>query len=137
MIGEDINMNKKFYKCIMLIIILLSLVIGSYCQNPPTLQELKRAGNAELSGAKVSNVNEAARIAQKEYIERTRNFTASEGMGHAIIVELGFVVKDFAQIGDKVWEVRLTNMNSDGQRALRAILWVHSDTGQVHIVCGQ
>ena len=126
----------NLYKRVAAVAVLVSLSTLIYGQELPSLRDLERAEKPELPGAKVSHGNDASRIAQKAYVEKVRSLSAYEGAGKANVVELGFDVKDFAKTGDKVWEVRLTTMNPDGRRALRAILWVHSETEQVHFVCG-
>ena len=120
----------------MVLVIGISGTMTATGQELPSLRELERAERPEIPGAKVANGNDAARISQKAYVEKMHGLSAYEGAGGGSIIELGFEVKGFAKLGDKVWEIRFTSMNPAGRRALRAILWVHSETGQVHFVCG-
>jgi hypothetical protein len=129
-------MNTNFYKLVLAGMVIMGLSSLSYGQELPSLLELERAERPKLLGAKVSNGDDASRIAMKAYAEKVRGLSAYEGSGQPILIELGFELKGFAKVGDKVWEVRFTNLNPEGNRSLRAILWVHAATEKVYFVCG-
>lgn len=99
-----------------------------------TLSEMERIANLEIPGAKVAKSLDAERIAGRSYHGKVGGLLANEGAGVSSIVELGFEVKNFAKPGDKVWEVHIAENN--GLPYLRAILWVHPETGSVYFVCG-
>ncbi|MGI6494608.1 MAG: hypothetical protein ACOX5G_00680 [Kiritimatiellia bacterium] len=129
-------MSTIQFKQLIARMLLMSFSLLSYGQELQSLQELIREATPELPGAKVPNGNDASRIAQKAYVEKMRSLSAFEGWMQPKLVELGFEINDFAEVGDAVWEVRFTNLNSKGHQALRAVLWVHAETKVVHFVCG-
>ena len=129
-------MFTLFYRFAVGMVIIMGLSVPVMGQELPSLRELERAEMPEIPGAKISTDSAATRIAQKAYVAKMQGISAYEGPGRASIVELGFEVEDFAKTGDRVWEIRFTSMNPDGRRALRAILWVHSETEKVYFVCG-
>lgn len=111
----------------------LTLVHG---QTIPSLEELKSSKEIKLPAAKVSNGKAASRIALDAYMRKTGGLSAYEACGAIQLLELGFEIKDFAVTGDKIWEVRITDMSLGVVGLLRAILWVHAETEKVHFVCG-
>lgn len=129
-------MNTNNYKLVLAGMVIMGLLSLGHGQELPSLRELERAEKPNLPDAKVSNGNDASRIAMKAYVEKVRGLSAYEGSGQPKLIEFGFELKDFAKVGDKVWEVRFTNLNPTGNRSLRAILWVHAATEKVYFVCG-
>jgi hypothetical protein len=129
-------MSAHLCKLTVLIVIILNMATLVYGQEIPSLKEMENAEKPELPGARVPNGDDASRIAQKAYFNRMGGLSAYEGSGYASLVELGFAIEGFAREGDKIWEVRITIMNTNGRRSLRAIIWVHSETEQVYFMCG-
>ena len=99
---------------------------------PPVLQE---SSTVKLPGAMVSDAEQASRLAMDAYFHRVPGLSAMQGPSRAVLVELGFSVNEYAKVGDKVWEVRITALTQDGNRALCAIVWIHSQTGQPYFLC--
>ena len=93
------------------------------------------ASTVKLPGALVSDAECASRLAMDAYFHKSSGLSAMEGPSKTILVELGFSVKDYAKIGDKIWEVRITVLTKDGNHALRAIVWIHSQTGLPYFLC--
>ena len=110
--------------------------IQIYGQGVFDIKKKKVLKETKIPGAKVSDTKEAMIIAQEAYIKKMGGMLATESPGEVSVIELGFKIKNFANIGDKIWEVRFTNMNLNGYLTLRAIIWVHSKTGKVYFVCG-
>ena len=98
----------------------------------PVSQE---ASTAKLQGAMVSDAEHASRLAMDAYLHRVTGLSAMEAPSRPVLVELGFPVKGYSNVGDKVWEVRITMLTQDGNRALRAIVWIHSQTGRPYFPC--
>lgn len=86
------------------------------------------------AGVMVKDVKHALRIALEAYHQKKSGFSAMEGYTRPILFQLGSEIKGFAQDGDKVWEVRITSLTKDGCRTLRAIVWVHAQTGRTHFL---
>lgn len=84
----------------------------------------------------IAEMREAQKKAFLAYASKAKGIRATEMVSCRGEVLLGFPVDGFAQEGDKVWEVRVQDMDTNANRILRAILWVHADTGNVHYVCG-
>ncbi len=99
------------------------------------IQSDMSAPPVQIDGAKVSDQAGAKRIAFDAYVKKMRTeISATEGVQNIsiVIVRLGFDVRDFAVTGDRIWETRV--MTVEG--LLRAIIWVHPFSEQVHFVCG-
>lgn len=85
----------------------------------------------------VPNARKAEHLAIQAYLAKMGGIRAREGFHCSGVLLLGFPVEGFAQEGDEVWEVRMSGMNGNRpENTLRAILWVHPDTGKVYYVCG-
>lgn len=70
------------------------------------------------------------------YAGKVEGIRASECFNCTGNFLLGFPVDGFARENDKIWEVRVQDWDCNGNGILRAILWVHADTGEVHFACG-
>lgn len=84
------------------------------------------------AGVMVKDAKHALRIVLEAYHQKKSGFSAMEGYTRPILFQLGSEIKGFAQDGDKVWEVRITSLTKDGCRTLRAIVWVHAQTGRTY-----
>lgn len=101
------------------------------------LETMKEVPIMELPHRNVSKAGMAEHLAFQAYLDKMEGIGATEVLNCTGVMVLGFSVDGFAEKEDKVWEVRVLGMESTGyHRTLRAILWVHSDTGKVHYVCG-
>jgi hypothetical protein len=105
----------------------------------PTLEDLRNRSQLEIKGAKVSKAQDARNLAEGEYLEKllkTRaGMLANEGASDISIATLGFDVPEFGKTGDKIWEVRIA-LHIKLEQDLRAIAWIHPQTGKVHFVIG-
>jgi len=128
------NMSLRIQdRCVLTLFV--SLLIGSPLLGQerllfPVLQEVL---TNRLQGAKVPDAEQASLLAMKAYI-RTSGLSAQEGPSQPSLMEVGFPVEGYAKVGDKIWEVRITALTKDGNRAIRAIIWVHAQTGQARFV---
>jgi len=89
----------------------------------------------KLEGAKVAIEWDAKSIGLKHYGKRMMpqpGLRADEWARDVSIVTLGYTIPDFAAAGDKVWQVQIVTLENE----LRGIIWVHSETGNVHFVTG-
>ncbi len=91
----------------------------------------------EIKGAKVSKQLDASGIATTAYEKKTKKGGFA---GRTNIEVLAFDIPGFGKRGDKVWEVRFTEViiekGAGGWNATIAILWVHSETTEVYFVIG-
>jgi len=123
-------------------LLLVIAVIVGFCrmssgQGIPSLKELERTATQEIRGANVPKADDAKKIALSAYAQKMKGeVLANEAPGSPSLQVLGIDVSGFGKKGDKVWEVRFSEMTPDGTRTLRAILWVHSDTSRVHYLIG-
>lgn len=107
----------------------------------PSLEEMLGTvrANAEkaFQGSKINNYRKAERTAFDAYSMRMKEGVSSmEAPGGSSIITLGYDVPGFGKEGQKVWEVRITEMTVVPEFALRSIVWIQPDTGDVHFVCG-
>jgi len=87
-----------------------------------------------IENAKLSTEMQAGRFADDCYTKKMKHIlSATEGVGDTKIVNIGFDIPEFANKGDKIWEVRIVEMS--GNR-LRAILWVNPKSEKIYYVCG-
>lgn len=108
-----------------------------HAQSTVDLPAVKEIPGAVLPESVGLDMEQAEQLAIQAYLDKMGGIRATEAFGRPAILLLGFAVNGFAQEGDKVWEVRVSGMNANNsQRTLRAILWVHPDTGKVHFLCG-
>ena len=97
-----------------------------------TAQDLS-APPLQIAGAMVSTQANAKQIAFEAYAKQMHaEVLFNEGIQTIAIVTLGYVVRDFATKGERIWEARV--MTIDG--SLRAIIWVNPNSARVHFVCG-
>lgn len=119
--------------------ILSALFLGvsaGHAQNIVDLRTMKEIRTTELPGGMVSDAENAKQLAIQAYLDKMEGIRATEWLECFGVILLGYTVDGFALEEDKVWEVRVSDIGNNGLRTLRAILWVHPETGKVHYVCG-
>lgn len=108
-----------------------------YSGQLPRVGDLVKSTTLEIKGAKVPNAVEAQKMAFKAYAEKLKlNISTNEAPSAVSVLTMGYKISDFGNTGDKVWEVRITNMGGDTKRSLRAIIWINALTEKVHFVIG-
>ena len=101
-----------------------------------SLQKLPEPKHQEIPGTMLSQEEEAHRVALKAYFALQGGVSATES-DVISIVTIGFDIPNFAKRGEKLWEVRFTEMGMNGvERMLRAILWIHPETSAIHALVG-
>ena len=93
------------------------------------------AAPPEIPGAKIATEADARRIALDAYARKANRanvLSATDIVRKIDVIVFGFDLPGFAKQGDKVWEVRFTGL----EKELRAILWVHANSGDLHFLCG-
>ncbi len=105
-------------------------------QQPPSPEDLKKVAPPTIPGARASQAKQAQHIALTAYLAKAGGLMATEDLAPTAVVTLGYDVPGFAKSGDRIWEVRALWWRPDLTRALRSILWVHSETSQVYFLTG-
>ncbi|HYP02177.1 MAG TPA: hypothetical protein VER76_18440 [Pyrinomonadaceae bacterium] len=103
-----------------------SSVRAQYVNPMPRMEDVRRQP-IELKGATLSTEALAKDIADAAYWKLGCGWLANEASGVNGVVQLGFDMPGFAKQGDLIWEVRVVLMHTQ----LRALIWVHSETGKV------
>jgi hypothetical protein len=86
-----------------------------------------------IEGTKVSTEVDAKDLGFKAYMQKMRlEVTATEGVRNIDIITLGYDVSNFAKKGERIWEVRVRNLEGE----LRAIMWINPGTEKVYFGCG-
>jgi hypothetical protein len=114
---------------------ILNIIVSSCLMFAASAGEVRdeRFRELKIEGAKLSTEIGVRKFAFQKFIERMKaKVSAQEGVSAVSIVVLGFNVPDFAQQGERVWEVRISQL--EGQ--LRAILWIHPQTEKVYELIG-
>ena len=87
-----------------------------------------------IEGTKIASETEAKNLARVSYVKKMgTQLMAEEGVHQVTIVTLGYNIPDFAQRGEKIWEVRVMSFFG---RELRSIIWINPRTEKVRFVCG-
>ncbi|MDO8735084.1 MAG: hypothetical protein Q7K21_08015 [Elusimicrobiota bacterium] len=116
-------------KIIFVTILLLSLVMCVSISKEIDLAKPKKI----IKGAKVEQELQVKHIASDEYFKKMKfKILADEGIRDISIVKIGYDVDGFAKKGENIWEARVLTLNGE----LRAIIWVHPNTGKVYFVTG-
>lgn len=102
----------------------------------PSISDHIKMSKLEMKGARVSNASEAKRIATAACERKSHFMTlASEGVSTIAIIGLGFEVPKFCASGTTIWEIRFADLfRPDLLPALRAIIWIHPDSGKTHFL---
>ena len=99
-------------------------------------QQASNAVRQEIQGALLAQEDDARHVAIEAYFTRQGGLLATESEVLSIVT-IGFDIPGFAKKGEKLWEIRFTDMGSNGvQRLLRAILYLHPNTSAIHAVVG-
>jgi len=124
-----------FLSCIFLFceLVIMQAVGG---QELLSRQQTSETKPQEISGAVLSQEKDARHVAIEAYFTRQGGLLATESEVLSIVT-IGFDIPGFAKKGERLWEVRFTDMGSNGvQRLLRAILYIHPNTSAIHAVVG-
>lgn len=90
-----------------------------------------------IEGAKVPTCQEAQLVGLRAYVEKMKCVLSAYEGDTVQMITLGFDVPGFGAKGDKVWEYRVEQMIPlDFPPRLRAVLWIHPDTGKIHYLIG-
>lgn len=99
--------------------------------------QVDKSAVLEIKGAKISSTEETQKLAFKAYTEKMKlKLSDTEAPGDVSALILGFEISDFGKSGDKILEVRITSMVTDGTRSLRAIIWINAQTEKAYYVIG-
>ena len=83
----------------------------------------------------VRTAYQAKYVAYYSYYGRMEVVPGAEGIRDTSLVEVGFGIPDFASIGDDVWQITMASWPEvEGNRQVKAILWVHPGTAKVYYV---
>jgi hypothetical protein len=113
-------------------VLLLSMLLAAASPSFGQDAEWRIPSPERLPGSAISDSNQAARIAEAAFEQKMRRRMLAEEGSQASVVRLGYSVKGFGSRGDLVWEVRISELVHD----LKAIVWVHSETGAALPICG-
>lgn len=119
-------------------IIFIRLCVPSPCQELTWQERLAQPEPPVLLNAKVPKAEDAIHIALGAYLKKMRfGISAYDSPSRPLVFELGYDLNGFGNIGNKIWEIRFAEMNqSTGYRALRAVIWVNSNSGDVSCISG-
>lgn len=89
----------------------------------------------KFKGAKVDSGIAARQLADKQYFIKLRDLEygvlANEGVRSVSIIKLGYNIPDFANKGERIWEVRILAWEE-----LRSIIWINPTTAKVRFLAG-
>ena len=115
----------------------LLLIVGVIC-----VGKIAAAGETPVDGfdttpkfkdAKVESGIAARVLADKQYVLKMESHVlANEGIHSVSIVKLGYNIPEFANKGERIWEVRVLAYQDE----MRSIIWINPTTAKVRFLTG-
>jgi hypothetical protein len=87
---------------------------------------------SKFEGSEVASPNAARELALKEYLRKMEAMLANEGIRSVSIVKLGYNIPEFANKGERIWEVRVGAYLDE----FRSIIWINPTTAKVRFLTG-